>query len=84
MMPINREDLLERMYEESGVMRQTSQYSEDRRKEAEERLDRIATLAQEEDIDLPVFLLDACESGLSTEVNSQSAEMLNKPKVSSN
>lgn len=83
-MDLNRIDVLERMYEESGVLRQSGKYDSDRRRAAEERLNRMATLAREEDMDIPSFLLDACESGQSTEVNAQTAEMLDRPKVSSN
>lgn len=83
-MDLNRTDVLERMYEESGVLRQSEKYDSDRQRAAEERLNRMANLAREENMDIPSFLLDACESGQSTEVNAQTAEMLDRPKIASN
>lgn len=82
-MSVTKDDLLELMYRESAVLRQSQDYSVERITEAEQRLERAADRAEENNIDIPQILLSACRSGLSVEVNSLTAEMLDKPKTPS-
>lgn len=73
---MDKQTVLQRMYDESAILRKEEEYSVERLTEAENRLERAADFAEEENMDLPNSLLRACRNAQSAEINSLSAKKL--------